>query len=130
MKGSRNYFALAIGFVLATGAAAYVYSTIEFRMSSIVTTGEVIRLNAGGHHPQIAFVATDGRRYERPTGTTRSFEVGETVLIRYSADDPHGSAMIDSIVDLWRWPLFVVLLSAVFVVTGLRGEPFDNRRAH
>ncbi|WP_347237581.1 DUF3592 domain-containing protein [Paraburkholderia sp. BL17N1] len=130
MKRSRNYFALAIGLCLATGAAVYVYSTIEFRLSSVVTTGEVIRLNAGGHHPQIAFIAKDGRRYERPTGTTQSFEVGESVLVRYSADDPDGSAVIDSIVDLWRWPLFVVVLSAVFFVTGLRGEPFDNWRAH
>ncbi|SIT38697.1 conserved exported hypothetical protein [Paraburkholderia piptadeniae] len=124
----RNYFALLIGLCLSVGAAFYVYSVIEFCLSSVVVTGKVVRLNAGGHHPQIAFDAKDGRHFERPTGTTWSYEAGQVVPIRYSPDDPDGSAMIDSAIDLWRWPLFVVFLAAAFVTSGLRGEPLENRR--
>ena len=122
MKGSRNYFALAIGLCFSIGAAFCVYSAIEFRMTSIVTVGQVIRLNSGGHHPQIAFDSTDGQHYQRPTGTFRSFGAGQAVAIRYSANDPVGSAMIDSTLDLWAPSVFLLVLAAGFLDAGLRGE--------
>ncbi|APR34111.1 DUF3592 domain-containing protein [Paraburkholderia sp. SOS3] len=125
-----NHFALAIGVCASVAAAISIYLAIDFQLSSVTTAGTVLRLNAGGHHPQIAFTANDGRRYERPTGTTRSFEAGQTILIRYRPTDPGATAMIDSTVDLWKWPLFVSFLAAAFVVTGLRGESFENWRNH
>ncbi|MPW19065.1 hypothetical protein GCT13_19730 [Paraburkholderia sp. CNPSo 3157] len=117
-----NYFALAIGLCASVAAAFSIYSTIDFRLSSIVTTGEVIRLNSGGHHPQIAFDAKDGRHYERLTGTIRSFTAGQSVLIRYRPDDPDGSAMIDSVLDLWTPSVFLLILAVGFLDAGLRGE--------
>ena len=119
----RNYFALAIGGCATIAAAFTIYTTAEFRLSSVVTTGTVVRLNSGGHHPQIAFDAEDGKHYERPTGTLRTFEAGQTVRVRYSADDPLGSAMIDSALDLWAPSAFLLVLSVAFLDAGLRGMP-------
>ncbi|MFT4066273.1 DUF3592 domain-containing protein [Paraburkholderia sp.] len=119
----RNYFALAIGICASIAAASSIYSAVEFHLSSVRTTGEIIRLNSGGHHPRIAFIGKDGQRYERPIGTIRSFEAGQSVLIRYRSDDPAGSAVIDSALDLWAPSVFLLILAVGFLDAGLRDKP-------
>ena len=118
-----NYFALAIGTSAAIAAAVSVFLAAEFRLSSEVTPGTVVRLNTGGHHPRIAFEAIDGRHYERATGTIMSYEAGESVPIRYNAHDPAGSAVIDSALDLWATSVFLFILAIGFLDAAVRGEP-------
>jgi len=117
-----NYYALAIGVAASIAAAFSIYSTIEFRLSSVATAGTVVSLNSGGHHPRIAFDAKNGQHYELPTGTIRSFEVGQAVLIRYNPGNPGRSAMIDSAFDLWAPSVFLLILAVGFLDAGFRGE--------
>ncbi|WP_409937522.1 DUF3592 domain-containing protein [Paraburkholderia sp. BCC1885] len=117
-----NYLALAIGGCASVAAAILIYSAVDFHLSSSVTTGTVVRSNGGGHHPRIAFDAPNGQHYERPTGTLRSFEIGQSVLIRYRPSDPGGSAVIDSALDLWAPSAFILILAIGFLDAGLRGE--------
>lgn len=122
MKRPRNFFALTIGFCFLIGAACCVYSALEFFSTSIVTMGKVIHLNSGGHHPQIAFDAKDGRHFDRPTGTLASYAAGEVVPIRYIPGDPAGTAIIDNVIDLWAPSAFLLILAVAFLDAGLRGE--------
>jgi hypothetical protein len=118
----KSYLALVIGVCSAIAAAISIWSAVDFRLSSDVTTGTVVGLSAGEHHPRIAFDAENGRHYERPTGTIRSFKVGEIVSIRYNPNDPGASAMIDSTLDLWAPSIFLLILAVGFLDAGLRGE--------
>lgn len=126
MKHRLNYLALAIGLCLAAATAFSVYSTVDFYASSVVDTAKVIRLNHGGHHPQIAFDAKSGQHYELPASSWWSVSVGQPVQIRYTPDDPRVSVDIDSAFDIWWCSGLLSVLSVIFLVTGLRGDPFDR----
>ncbi|OLL33149.1 hypothetical protein BTH42_04210 [Burkholderia sp. SRS-W-2-2016] len=101
---------------------------IEFYKSSAVTEGQIVRLEFGGHHPLVAFDATDGKRYEASTNTWRSVEVGQLVPVRYRPDNPRRSAKLDRFVDLWKPTMFLALLTSLCVIGGLSGKPFKGGR--
>lgn len=122
-----NYLLIAIGVILAIAAASSVYRTLEFSASSVVATGTVVRLLAGGHHPEVVFEGADGRRHRRAIGTWRSLAAGERVPVRYRADDPDGSAEIDFDADIWSLPVFLCLMAGLFLWNGATGAPLRGR---
>ncbi|MCM2490869.1 DUF3592 domain-containing protein [Burkholderia glumae] len=124
-----NYLLIAIGLVLALAAASSVYRTAEFSAASAVTTGTVVRLLAGAHHPEIVFEAADGRHYRRAIGTWRSLAAGERVPVRYLADNPDGSVEIDFDADIWSLPVFLCLMAGLFLWNGASGAPPRGRLA-
>jgi hypothetical protein len=93
-------------------------------MSSEVTTGKVVHLKFGAHHPKISFDAKNGQHYEISASTWQSLEAGQSVQIRYSLDDPRTSVSVNTFLDQWAYIVFLVVLTAGFLDGGLRGEPF------
>ncbi|CAN0628136.1 conserved protein of unknown function [Burkholderia multivorans] len=124
----RNYFSLGIGIVLSIITAYCIISKIEFLMSSELATGKVVKLEFGSHHPEIEFSATNGQRYKVSAGSRRSVAAGQTVEIRYAPHDPKMSATLNTVLDIWDYTIFVAVLSAAALITGLRGESLGRRR--
>lgn len=122
-----NPLFLVVGAVLAIVAAGVIWNAVDYRMSSTVVTGTVVRLLAGGHHPEVAFAAPDGTHHTRPLGTWRSLEPGQRVPVRLRAAAPGASASIDAEADLWAWPACLCVLAAAFLWSGLRGAPTRGR---
>lgn len=80
-----NYRLLVVGAVLAILAAGVTWNAVDYRLSSTVVTGTVVRLPAGGHHPEVGFDAPDGTHYTRPLGSWRAVEPGHHVPVRLRA---------------------------------------------
>jgi hypothetical protein len=104
------------------------HRTIEFYQSSVVTSGQIIRLQYGGHHPVMAFDAGGGKRYETSTNTWWIVEVGQVVPLRYKPDNPTHSVKLDRFIDLWTPTIFLALLTVFCVTTGLSGKKFREGR--
>ncbi|WP_143809107.1 DUF3592 domain-containing protein [Paraburkholderia susongensis] len=126
MKNQYNYVALAIGGALLALAMFVGLNTMDFYRTSAVGIAKVVRLNAGGYHPQIEFDAANGQHYRLAASSWHSVEIGQKIRIRYDADDPRASVTIDSIVDIWIWFLFLLFLAATFLIGGIRGLGFER----
>ncbi|MBN3803214.1 hypothetical protein GXB81_09120 [Paraburkholderia sp. Ac-20336] len=126
MKRSYNYVALAIGGVLLIMAALVGLNTMVFYRTSAVGIARVARLNTGNHHPQIEFDATNGQHYRLPASSWQAVEIGQKLRIRYSADAPRASVVIDSIIDIWIWFFFLLFLAAMFLIGGVRDLRFER----
>ncbi|MBY4726986.1 MULTISPECIES: DUF3592 domain-containing protein [Burkholderia] len=108
-----------VGTCLLIGAALYAQSTREFLRTSIVVPGRVIRLNAGPHHPEIAFTTLAGEHVEYPQGGSVSEEDGATVEVRYAPDAPAMSARLNTFGAIWGDVLMIGGMGVVFFVGGL-----------
>lgn len=108
-----------VGTCLLIGAAMYAQSTREFLRTSIVVPGRVIRLNAGPHHPEIAFTTLAGEHVEYPQGGSVSEEDGATVEVRYAPDAPAMSARLNTFGAIWGDVLMIGGMGVVFFVGGL-----------
>ena len=122
--------AIVIGIGLLIGAAVSAQSTREFLRTSIVVPGRVVRLNAGGYHPQIEFVTKTGERISYPQGGLISkMREGDAVLVRYQADDPSHSATADVFAAIWDTPIVLGFLGGFAVLCGALNLPSRSRRA-
>ncbi|WP_071332818.1 DUF3592 domain-containing protein [Burkholderia contaminans] len=108
-----------VGTCLLIGAALYAQSTREFLRTSVVVPGRVIRLNAGPHHPEIAFTTLAGEHVEYPQGGSVSEEDGATVEVRYAPDAPAMSARLNTFGAIWGDVLMIGGMGVVFFVGGL-----------
>ncbi|OXI95948.1 MULTISPECIES: DUF3592 domain-containing protein [Burkholderia] len=108
-----------VGTCLLIGAALYAQSTREFLRTSIVVPGRVIKLNAGPHHPEIAFTTLAGEHVEYPKGGSVSEEDGATVEVRYAPDAPAMSARLNTFGAIWGDVLMIGGMGVVFFVGGL-----------
>jgi hypothetical protein len=124
----RNFGALAIGLCLAVATAFVLKSKIDFVQSSLTSIGRVTQLTHGGHHPRISFASRTGEVFEFPTGSWLSREVGDSVAVRYSRNDPESSATIDSFLELYWLPLWLGAMAALCILGGVRGTPFKQGR--
>lgn len=83
--------------------------------------GEVLALNAGPFHPEVAFRTARGTRIRYAQGGfILPHHVGQQVQVRYLADAPRLSPVLDSWGALWGEVAFAALLGAVFVLVGGR----------
>lgn len=111
---------IGIGVGLLIAAAVAVISVRTFRKTASVAEGVVVRLNAGGSHPQIEFAATSGEKVSVPQGgLVWGLQPGDKVNVLYDAARPAVSARLDSLGSLWFLPLLLSFIGAAFVVTGL-----------
>lgn len=90
-----------VGAGLLTGIALYAQSTREFLRTSVVVPGRVIKLNAGPHHPEIAFTTLAGEHVEYPQGGEVSEQDGATVEVRYAPDAPAMTARLNTFGAIW-----------------------------
>ncbi|MEK7890814.1 DUF3592 domain-containing protein [Burkholderia contaminans] len=107
-----------VGTCLLIGAALYAQSTCEFLRTSVVVPGRVIRLNAGPHHPEIAFTTLAGEHVEYPQGGEVSVEDRATVEVRYAPDAPHMTARMNTFGAIWGGVLTFGGMGAVFFLVG------------
>ncbi|OXJ30394.1 hypothetical protein CFB82_27440 [Burkholderia sp. HI2714] len=108
-----------VGTCLLIGAALYAQSTREFLRTSVVVPGRVIKLNAGPHHPEIAFTTLAGEHVEYPQGGEVSVEDGATVEVRYAPDAPHMTARMNTFGAIWGDALTIGGMGVVFFVGGV-----------
>ncbi len=101
-------------------AAVFVAMNIRsFVSSSATATGVVIRLNAGGSHPEIRFTTSHGEVIEYPQGgMIFGYEPGQQVRVIYDPARPRQSATIDALGALWFAPLLLLFFGITLVVFG------------
>lgn len=126
MKRRYNYFALLIGGVFLVITIGVVLDRIDFYRTSVVGEATVVRLNAGGNHPEIAFTALDGREYETPASSWWSVEQGQKVAVRYDPSEPRMTVVIDTFADIWWWTFFLAIPAVLFLEGGLTGMTFEK----
>nr|WP_244107134.1 DUF3592 domain-containing protein [Burkholderia sp. BCC0419] len=108
-----------VGTCMLIGAALCAQSTREFMRTSVVVPGRVVKLNAGPHHPEIAFTTLAGEHVEYPQGGDVSVEDGATVEVRYAPDAPEMTARLNTFGAIWGDALTIGGMGAVFFVGGV-----------
>jgi hypothetical protein len=113
---------IGMGFLVAAGFSAQ--STREFIRSSIVVPAQVVKLNAGAHHPQIDFVTKAGEHVSYPQGGMVSgMKVGDQVTVLYRPEAPSRTATLNRFGALWTWPIWLLTIGLGAIVAGLTNLP-------
>lgn len=113
-----------VGICLLIAAALNAQSTREFIRASILVPGEVVRLNAGGSHPQVDFVTKAGEHVSSPQGgMIWGMKVGQAVEIRYLAENPLPTATLNKFGTIWGLTVFLAAMGFGFIVAGLCNLP-------
>jgi len=121
---TKALIAIVIGIGCLIAAVFTIHSTRDFLRSSVVVPGHVVALNAGGSHPQIAFVTQSGEAISYPQGgMIFGMKVGDTVQVRYLPGTPRHSATLDRFGALWDNTLFLAVLGSAAIFCGLLSLP-------
>ncbi|MBN3832338.1 DUF3592 domain-containing protein [Burkholderia sp. Ac-20344] len=118
MQIPKGIVFVVLGTCLLTGALVNVQWTREFLRTSIVVPGRVVKLNAGPHHPEIAFTTRAGEHVDYPQGGAVSVEDGAAVEVRYAADAPSMTARLNTFGAIWGDALFLAGMGSVFFLGG------------
>ena len=112
--------------VVLGGAILLIAGTISaVRMRRLVAgatqeMGTVVRLNAGGSHPEVAFRTVDGTIVSYPQGgMIVGCHVGQAVQVLYDHADPSGSARAHSFGSLWGDSVALAVCGAGLLAFGL-----------
>jgi hypothetical protein len=116
------------GTCMLIGAALCAQSTRDFLRASVVVPGRVVRLNAGPHHPEIAFTTLAGEYVEYPQGGEVSVQDGATVEVRYTPDEPRMTARMNTFGAIWGDALTIGGMGTVFFFGGV-GHLWSSVRA-
>ncbi|KFG94470.1 hypothetical protein GQ56_0126180 [Burkholderia paludis] len=117
-----------LGAGMLIGVALYAQWTREFLRTSVVVPGRVVKLNAGPHHPEIAFTTLAGEHVEYPQGGAVSEQDGATVEVRYAPDAPRMTARLNTFGAIWGDVLMLGGMGAVFFGGGV-GQLWAGVRA-
>lgn len=121
---TKALIAIVIGIGCLIAAVFTIHSTRDFLRSSVVVPGRVVALNAGGSHPQIAFVTQSGEAISYPQGgMIFGMKVGDAVQVRYLPGTPRHSATLDRFGALWDNTLFLAVLGSAAILCGLLSLP-------
>ncbi|MCO1369849.1 DUF3592 domain-containing protein [Burkholderia multivorans] len=114
---------IGVGFLIA--AAFSVQSTREFLRNSIIVPGRVVKLNAGGYHPEIEFVTKSGEHVSYPQGgiLIAAMKVGQDVEVRYSPEQPIPTATVNTFRAIWDMPIFLATMGLGAILVGLMNLP-------
>ena len=120
----KAILSIVIGIGLLVAAAFSAQSTREFIRTSVAVPGQVVKLNAGEHHPQIDFVTRAGEHISYPQGGMVSgMKVGDQVTVRYLPEAPSQTATLDRFGALWTWPIWLLVIGAGAVMAGVMNLP-------
>jgi hypothetical protein len=113
-------FFAAIGVILLVVGSLIALSRRSFLDRAMQADGVVVRLNAGGSHPQVTFTAANGQTVSYPQGgLIWGYKEGDRVRVLYGADDPERTACIDAFGALWFVPVMLGFLGLAQVAAGL-----------
>ncbi|VWB54630.1 hypothetical protein BLA23254_02498 [Burkholderia lata] len=120
----KGISAIAIGVSLLIASAINAQSTREFLKTSILVPGFVVKLDAGGYHPEIQFTTRTGQQISyRQGGIVTKVELGQRVEVRYQADDPDGSATMNVFAAIWDSTIVFTSIGVVAIVCGIMNLP-------
>jgi len=113
------FFAL-IGIGLLGIAVDLALDQHAFLARAQTADGVVSRLNAGGSHPEIAFVTGSGERISYPQGGfIFGYRQGRPVRVLYLPEEPALSAVVDDPGALWDMPGMLGCIGLGFTIFGL-----------
>jgi hypothetical protein len=93
------------------------------------TTGTIVELH-GGRFP-VARYYVDGQNYtvtSSYTNRSRIYDIGDTVNVRYSLDDP-SQAVMDSFLQYYLYPTLLTGVGSIFVLIAVGGAIYVARKA-
>ena len=116
----RTLKAVVFAFAGLALIAAGIYSAVSTRgfvARARPAAGEVVRLRAGGAHPQVRFVTDEGRTIEyAQNGMIWGYRPGDHVTVLYDPQNPAMDPVIDTAGALWGFHVMDLLMGAVFVL--------------
>lgn len=113
-------FFLLVGLALIVGAGLYANGVRQFVRQAAQAPGVVSALRAGGSHPQITFETAARETISYPqNGWIAGYKVGDPVTVLYGAEDPRGTASIDTVGALWAGPILLFALGFGFCIVAV-----------
>ena len=96
MNELRLILLAVVGAALVLGSLAWLRAEVRFGRSAARAAGEVVRLNAGGSHPEVRFETAAGQRVSYPQGgLVFGYAVGDRVAVLYDPARPR-RAVVDT----------------------------------
>lgn len=124
-----NWHTVAGGVAVLLLQTPFIPSAYEFQTQSVTAIGEVVRLNAGGFHPEVVFTTQSGERISIAGSSSYPTDVGDRIEVRYMPDTPK-LAKINQIENIWGIEIYITAFSAIFIIGGLFGmRAYLNRQA-
>lgn len=106
-----------VGVGLMISALCWAASTRRLTTRAAVAPGMVVKLNAGGAHPEIRFTTAAGQAIEYPQGgMIWGYHVGDHVEVLYDPRDPTTDPVINTFGALWGFTGMDFLLGTAFVM--------------
>ncbi len=104
-----------VGIVLVIIAIVSGILTRRFIAHSAMAAGLVVKLNAGGSHPEIKFTTADGREIEYPqNGLIGGYQTGDKVTVLYDPEDPR-QCEVNSFGALWGITISLAIGGVIFI---------------
>ncbi len=114
----RGVVFLLVGLALVLGMLFEARSTLNFNRRALHAQGTVIRLNAGGSHPEIQFRTRGGQTIEFPQGgMIARYAPGQQVSVLYDPDWPR-SVTLNTFGAQWGFTVMSFLMGLVFAGAG------------
>jgi hypothetical protein len=111
---------VGIGALALLAAVMSVLTETQFVARAAWAPGVVEHLNAGGSHPEIAFVTKAGARISYPQGGfIFGYSPGRKVQVLYDPADPSNTAVVNDPGALWDFPVLAVMFAVGFAGSGL-----------
>lgn len=117
----KNMLSASLGIIIIIIAIGWGIKTYQFVKYGIQVKGTVVRLNAGGSHPQIKFTTQDGKEIEFPQGgLIFGYKVGDDVDVLYNLQNPQDAA-VNSFGVFWGFPLLFFAIGFIFILVTILG---------
>jgi hypothetical protein len=115
-----NWLTVAVGILMLLLQAPFLPESIQYQFYSASAWGEVVRLNAGGFHPEVVFTTQAGERISFAGSSTFRTEVGDRLEVRYRPEEPR-MAHLNQLRDIWAMELFFTGFGGILIIGGLFG---------
>lgn len=110
---------LAVATAFLAAAAFAVQASRDFLRDSTLVPSQVIALNAGGYHPQVAFDTRAGEHFDLPMSASTPVAVGEHVEVRYLPAEPQATAQLNTFALNWGPSIFLGFMGLGFALGGI-----------
>jgi hypothetical protein len=115
-----------VGIFLLLVSIAWAVSIWRFTTTAATADGVVTRLNHGGSHPEIQFIAADNKVIEYSQGgMIYDYKVGDKVRVLYDKENT-SRAEIDSFGALWGFTVIFIFMSILFILTPSAAKKWPN----
>jgi hypothetical protein len=120
MKLIAGVVFILVGCALLVSSIVTGSRKLSFLRKAAIAEGTVVRLNAGGSHPEIEFTTASGRQILYPQGgLIFGYRPGDHVLVRYDQQNPVDTACLDVFGALWFTPLLLSAIGVLCLIGGL-----------